>query len=293
MTAVVTNIDADHMATYGGDFDKLRQTFVEFLHHLPFYGLAVLCIDNPVVHGLLPEVARPVRTYGFDGAADYRASDVRQHGNETRFRISRPGVEDWLEVTLALPGRHNVLNALAAIVVAHELGVDDQAIARALAGFQGIGRRFQINGEVEAPRGRVLLVDDYGHHPQEVAATIQAAREGWPERRLVVVFQPHRYSRTRDLFEDFTEVLSEADVLVMLEVYAAGEKPVPGADSRTLCRAVRARGQVDPVFVGDPDDLAETLRGLLEAGDIVLTLGAGDIGALAAALPAQLAEGKG
>jgi UDP-N-acetylmuramate--alanine ligase len=184
------------------------------------------------------------------------------------------------------------LNAWAAITVAHEVGVSDEAILRALAAFQGIGRRFQLNGEITVGDGTVTLVDDYGHHPREVAATIQAARASWPERRLVVVFQPHRYSRTRDLFEDFAEVLSTADALLMLEVYPAGEKPIPGADSRTLCRAIRARGQVDPVFVAHPDDLAATLRGVLQAGDVLLTLGAGDIGAAAAALPQQLAEGK-
>jgi len=292
MTAVVTNIDADHMATYGGDFSKLRQTFVEFLHHLPFYGLAVLCLDDPVVREVLPEVTRPVRTYGLTPEADVYAVDVRQDGLRNHFRVMRRDGGPWLEVTLALPGRHNVLNALAAITVAHEVGVSDAAILRALAAFQGIGRRFQLNGEIAVGDGAVTLVDDYGHHPREVAATIQAVRASWPERRLVVVFQPHRYSRTRDLFEDFAEVLSTADALLMLEVYPAGEKPIPGADSRTLCRAIRARGQVDPVFVAHPDDLAATLRGVLQAGDVLLTLGAGDIGAAAAALPQQLAEGK-
>lgn len=292
MTAVVTNIDADHMATYGGDFSKLRQTFVEFLHHLPFYGLAVLCLDDPVVREILPEVTRPVRTYGLTPEADIYAVDVRQDGLRTHFCVMRREGGAWLDVMLALPGRHNVLNALAAITVAHEVGVSDEAILRALAAFQGIGRRFQLNGEVAIGDGVVTLVDDYGHHPREVAATIQAARASWPERRLVVAFQPHRYSRTRDLFEDFAEVLSSVDALLMLEVYPAGEKPIPGADSRTLCRAIRARGQVDPVFVAHADDLAATLRGVLRAGDVLLTLGAGDIGAAAAALPQQLTEGK-
>ncbi|MEW6647776.1 MAG: UDP-N-acetylmuramate--L-alanine ligase [Pseudomonadota bacterium] len=290
MTAVVTNIDADHMATYGGDFSKLRQTFVEFLHHLPFYGLAVLCLDDPVVREILPEVTRPVRTYGLTPEADIYAVDVRQDGLRNHFRVMRREGGAWLDVMLTLPGRHNVLNALAAITVAHEVGVSDEAILRALAAFQGIGRRFQLNGEVAIGDGVVTLVDDYGHHPREVAATIQAARASWPERRLVVTFQPHRYSRTRDLFEDFAEVLSSVDALLMLEVYSAGEKPIPGADSRTLCRAIRARGQVDPVFVAQPEDLASTLRGVLRAGDVLLTLGAGDIGAAAAALPLQLKE---
>lgn len=292
MTAVVTNIDADHMETYGGDFSRLRQTFVEFLHHLPFYGLAVMCLDDPVVRELLPEVTRRVISYGIDSKADIRATDIRQEGVSTHFRVSRPEQPEWLDVTLQMPGHHNVLNALAAIVVAHECGVEDAAICSGLASFQGIGRRFQMNGEVETGSGRVLLVDDYGHHPREVAATLQAARDAWPERRLVVVFQPHRYSRTRDLFEDFTEVLTVADVLLVLEVYAAGEEPVAGADSRTLCRAIRARGQVDPVFVGATTDLADTLQAIIQDGDVVLTLGAGDIGAAAARLPGQLAEGK-
>ena len=292
MIAVVTNIDADHMATYGGDFSKLRQTFVEFLHHLPFYGLAVLCLDDPVVREILPEVTRPVRTYGLTADCDVYASEVRQQGLHNHFRVSRKDQPDWLEVTLNMPGRHNVLNALAAITVAHEAGVSDDAILRALEAFQGIGRRFQLNGELQLASGHVTLVDDYGHHPREVAATIQAARATWPERRLVVAFQPHRYSRTRDLFEDFAEVLSSVDALLVLEVYPAGEKPIPGADSRTLCRAIRARGQVDPVFVAHVDDLAETLRGVLQDGDVVLTLGAGDVGGAAAALPEQL-QGAG
>lgn len=288
MMAVVTNIDADHMATYDGDFSKLRNTFVEFLHHLPFYGLAVLCVDDPVVREILPEVTRPVRTYGFTPDCDVVASDVRQEGVRSRFRVARKDQPEWLDVTLNLPGRHNVLNALAAITVAHEVGVGDAAILRGLEAFQGIGRRFQLNGEVRTAAGTVTLVDDYGHHPREVAATIQAARASWPERRLVVAFQPHRYTRTRDLFEDFAEVLSAVDALLVLEVYPAGEKPIPGADSRTLCRAIRARGQVDPVFVAQADDLADTLRGVLRDGDVVLTLGAGDIGGAAAALAEQL-----
>ncbi|SCZ50426.1 UDP-N-acetylmuramate--L-alanine ligase [Thiohalomonas denitrificans] len=288
MTAVVTNIDMDHMGTYGGDFAKLRETFVEFVHHLPFYGLAVVCLDDPVVRELIPEMSRPVTTYGFSADADVRALDMVQDGLRTRFRIARPGAEEWLHVTLNMPGEHNVLNALAAVAVAHEVGVSDAAIESALDKFEGIGRRFQVHGEVKTPKGQVLLVDDYGHHPREVEATLKAARAAWPERRLVVVFQPHRYSRTRDLFEDFTEVLTEADALLVLEVYAAGETPVAGADSRTLCRAIRARGKVDPVFVHGREDLPETLLGVLRDGDVVLTLGAGDIGGIAAALPNQL-----
>ncbi len=291
MTAVVTNIEADHMGTYGGDFGRLRQTFIEFLHHLPFYGMAVMCLDDPEVRALLPDVTRRVVTYGIDSDADFRATDIRQQGVYTHFRVSRRDCKEWLEVTLHMPGRHNVLNALAAIVVAHEAGVADEAICSGLESFQGIGRRFQLNGEVETANGRVLLVDDYGHHPSEVAATLRAARAAWPERRLVVAFQPHRYSRTRDLFEDFTEVLTEADVLLLLEVYAAGESPIAGADARTLCRAIRTRGQVDPIFVASAEQLAATLSGVIQDGDVVLTLGAGDIGAAAGRL-AQLLTGE-
>ncbi len=290
MSAVVTNIDADHMATYGGDFSKLRQTFIEFLHNLPFYGLAVMCVDDEEVRNLLPSVTRRVVTYGFSPEADIRATNVSHDGLRTRFTVSREGEENWLDVTLNMPGDHNVLNALAAIAVAHDLGVSDEAIIAGLDKFQGIGRRFQVSGEVKTAHGKVLLVDDYGHHPREVAATLQAARAAWPERRLVVLFQPHRYSRTRDLFEDFTEVLSEPDALLVLEVYPAGEESIPGADSRTLCRAIRARAQVDPVFIGEQSDLAQTVSGVLQDGDVLLTMGAGDIGNIAQRLPKQLEE---
>jgi UDP-N-acetylmuramate--alanine ligase len=292
MLAVVTNIDADHMSTYGGDFGRLRGTFVEFLHHLPFYGLAVMCLDDPVVREVLPEVTRPVMTYGFDAGADVRVLDVSQKVARTEFTLERSGREP-LRLQLNLPGRHNVLNATAAVAVATELGVEDGAIARALDGFQGIGRRFQMYGELETAAGAVELVDDYGHHPREVAATISAVRDSWPERRLVMVFQPHRYSRTRDLFEDFAEVLSEVDVLLMLEVYPAGEDPVPGADARSLCRAIRSRGRVEPILVTDNEDLPRALLGVLEAGDVMVTQGAGDIGRLAALLAGGALKGEG
>ena len=284
MIAVVTNIDADHMETYGGDFGRLRRAFVEFLHHLPFYGLAVLCVDDPGVRDILPEVTRPILTYGLDSSADLWADQVRQEGTCTRFQVCQRGAGPWLEVTLNLPGRHNVLNALAAIAVAREVGVSDEAIGTALASFDGIGRRFQIYGVLRTPTGKVLLVDDYGHHPRELAATIAAIRGGWPTHRLVVAFQPHRYTRTRDLFEDFAAILSEVDALVLTEVYAAGESPIPGADGRTLSRAVRTRGRVDPVFVDRIADLPVALEGVLQEGDVLLTLGAGDIGAVAAGL---------
>jgi len=283
MMAIVTNVDADHMATYGGDFDRLRRTFVEFLHHLPFYGLAVLCVDDPEVRGLLPEVTRSVLSYGTTADADLRAVDIRRDGLQTHFTaIGRDGL--GIDVTLNLPGRHNVLNALAAIAVARELGVGAHAIQRALCGFQGIGRRFQVAGRCQRPDGEILLVDDYGHHPREIAATIDAVRDGWPERRLVLAFQPHRYTRTRDLLDDFAQVLSHADLLVLCEVYPAGETPIAGADGRALSRAVRARGLVDPVFVATVDRLNDTLGHLVRGGDIVVTMGAGDIGGAAGRL---------
>ena len=294
MTAVVTNIDADHMETYDGDFEKLHQTFAEFLHHLPFYGLAILCIDDVEVARLLPKITRPVVTYGFSDEADVQAHTISQQTNRTMFKVSyadsASAKKKTLDITLNMPGEHNVLNALAAIAVAHEVGVNDKDIQKALKNFQGIGRRFQIYGEYETSNGRVLHVDDYGHHPREVAATIHAVRKGWPDNRLVVVFQPHRYTRTRDLFEDFSMVLSEVDVLVLLEVYAAGELPIAGADGRALARAIRMRGQVDPVFVEDINDVPQALSGVLKDGDILLTLGAGNIGAAAAGLKEALAK---
>jgi UDP-N-acetylmuramate--alanine ligase len=290
MMAVVTNIDADHMATYEGDFERLRLAFMEFLHRLPFYGLAVLCVDDPVLRALIAEVSKPVMTYGFDTEdADIQGFDLQQQGAHTHFRVRRRGFEGELVVTLNMPGAHNALNALAAIAVATELGVSDEAIQNALAGFQGIGRRFQVYGDLETAAGSILLVDDYGHHPKEVAATVAAAREAWPGRRLVLAFQPHRFSRTRDLFEDFVKVLSEVDVLLLLEVYAAGEQPQGGDDGRALCRAIRTRGQLDPVFVETVGELPETLGGVLHDGDVLLTLGAGSIGAAAQKLPQQLA----
>ncbi len=290
MMAVVTNVDADHMATYGGDFNRLRQTFIEFLHHLPFYGLAILCVDDPEVRGLLTDVTRQVLTYGTAADTDLRATGIRQQGLRTHFRVE-PAAGQAFDVTLNMPGRHNVLNALAAIAVALELGVSEAAIQQALAGFQGIGRRFQTS-ECHLPGGgSVLLVDDYGHHPREVAATLEAVREGWPGRRLLLAFQPHRYSRTQEQFDDFVQILSRADVLVLTEVYPAGESPIPGADGRALSRAIRTRGQVDPVFVDPVADLPEVLAGLLRDGDMVLTLGAGDIGTVAAKLPTLICNG--
>jgi UDP-N-acetylmuramate--alanine ligase len=281
MIAVVTNIDNDHLATYGGDVGRLRQTFVEFLHNLPFYGLAIVCLDDPGVQAILPSVHRAMLTYGFAADADFQVTELVPEGLRSRFTVRRPGGAAPLTVTLNLPGRHNVLNAVAAIAVAHELELDDGAVTGALAGFEGVDRRLQLLGEVQLGRARVLLVDDYGHHPTEVAATLAAARQAWPGRRLVVAFQPHRYSRTRDLLDDFAEVLSAADRLLVTEVYAAGEAPIAGADGRAICRAIRGRGQVEPVFVPQLDELPERLADLVADGDVVLTLGAGNIGALA------------
>jgi len=288
--AVVTNIDADHMQTYGGDFERLKQAFVDFLHHLPFYGLAVLCLDDPVVRELLPRVHKPILTYGIDTPADVRATGVRQDGLTMHFTVELAGAKPGLAVTLSQPGRHNVLNALAAIGIANALGVQPGAIQRALANFSGIGRRFQLNGTLALNGGGVALVDDYGHHPREIAATVAAARAAWPQRRLVVVFQPHRYTRTHELMDDFSAVLSEIDTLLVTEVYSAGEAPIRGADGRALCRAIRARGQVDPVFVPDVLRLASHLKGILKPNDVLLTLGAGNIGAVAAGLAQELGK---
>jgi len=291
MMAVVTNIDRDHMTTYDGDFDRLRETFGEFLHHLPFYGMAVLCVDDPEVRGLLSTISRPFLTYGMEQEADLRASEVCYTGSRTEFTVRQRGESEGSRFVLNLPGRHNVLNALAAIAVARELGVDDEAIARALEGFQGIGRRFNVLAEPVVDGKRVMLVDDYGHHPREIAATVQAARSGWPGRRIVLVFQPHRYTRTEELFEDFVRELSQVDALLLTEVYAAGEDPISGVDGRSLSRAVRARGQVVPVFLDPLAELPEVLRALVRDGDIVLMMGAGDIGAAASALPERLVSG--
>ena len=288
MIAIVTNVDADHLGTHGGDFAKLKESFVEFLHNLPFYGLAIVCIDDAEAAGLIPSIARPYLTYGYGEDADVRAVNVDRRGVQSRFDVLRPGREP-LAVSLNLPGRHNVLNALAAIAVATELDVDDAAIQRALAGFQGIDRRLQWLGDVQVAAGTVTLVDDYGHHPTEVAATLEAARQGWPDRRVVLVFQPHRYTRTRDLLDEFARVLSEADALIVAEVYPAGEAPIAGADGKSLCRAIRSRGRVEPVLLKSLDELPRALADVLRDGDVVLTMGAGSIGAAAHDLPAALA----
>jgi UDP-N-acetylmuramate--alanine ligase len=284
--AVVTNIDADHMDTYQHDFARLKQAFVQFLQNLPFYGSAVLCADDPHVREILPFVSKPVITYGFAADAMVRGEDVEHAAGAMRFRVRREKAPA-LELVLNLPGRHNVQNALAAIAVASEVGAADGAIAKALAEFHGVGRRFQRCGEIALTGGGCLtLVDDYGHHPAEMAATLEAARGAFPDRRLVLAFQPHRYSRTRDLFEDFVRVLSTADALVLADVYPAGEPPIVAADGRSLARAVRVAGAVEPVFVEDIADMPEAIRRVAKDGDVVLTMGAGSIGGV----PAQLAR---
>jgi UDP-N-acetylmuramate--alanine ligase len=290
MIAIVTNVDADHLGTHGGDFEKLKASFVEFLHNLPFYGLAVICHDDANARGLIPSIARPYLTYGFDAGADVRAVDVERLPGRSRFNVTRPNGAPPLAITLNLPGRHNILNALAAISVATELEIEDAAIQRALAGFQGIERRLQWNGDVDTPAGRITLVDDYGHHPTEVAATVEAARQGWPGRRVVLVFQPHRYTRTRDLLDEFAQVLADSDALVVAEVYPAGEAPIPGADGKALCRAIRTRGRVEPVLLKSLDEMPAALAGIVRDGDVVLTMGAGQIGATARELPRSLPE---
>ena len=294
MVAVVTNIDADHLPTYGGDFERLRSAFVEFLHHLPFYGLAVLCADDSQVRAILPRLSRPVLTYGTSEDCDARATDIVQDGLRTHFLAHLPTLKTPLPITLNLPGQHSVLNALAAIAVANELGVAETAIRRALLNFQGIGRRFQQHGELKLPDGgRVTVMDDYGHHPREIQAVLNALRGAWPERRLVLAFQPHRFTRTRDLFDDFAQVLAEVDTLILLDVYPAGEKPIPGADGRSLSRAIRVRGKVDPIFVERIADLPAVLPGLLRDSDLLLLMGAGDIGAMAAQLGRDGLPGAG
>jgi UDP-N-acetylmuramate--alanine ligase len=290
MIAIVTNIDNDHLATHEGDFARLKQSFVEFLHNLPFYGLAVLCADDAEVQSVLGDIARPVITYGFGEGVDLRAVDLERAGLQSRFTALREG-RTPLALTVNLPGRHNVLNALAAVAVATELGVADAAIERALANFQGIDRRLQQLGEIRWEGGSALIVDDYGHHPTEIEATLEAVRQAWPSRRLVLAFQPHRFTRTRDLLDDFGRALSACDVLLVTEVYAAGEAPIAGADGRGICRVVRTRGRIEPVFVERVDDLAEALRQVMHDGDVVVTMGAGNIGAVAADLKGRFAAG--
>ena len=286
LATVITNIEADHMDTYQGDFEKLKATYLEFCHNLPFYGVAVVCIDDPVLRALIPQIGRTVLTYGFSEDADFVISQFSQNGTQSQFTITDPN-GNQREVVLNLPGKHNALNATAAFALAQDEGISEQAILAALSKFEGIGRRFQQYGEFDTGNGKVLLLDDYGHHPTEVAATIAAVRAAWPQRRLVMAYQPHRFTRTRDLYEDFAKVLSAVDKLLLLEVYSAGEAPIAGADSRSLCRSIRARGSLDPIYVAQPAELAPCLAGVLQDGDVVLTQGAGNIGALVKQLAAM------
>jgi len=290
---VITNIDADHMDTYGHDFARLKQSFVAFTQRLPFYGIAVLCVDDPNVREILPFVSKPIVRYGLSEDAQVRAVNVRADAGRMCFTVHRTFGDGAppLDITLNLPGEHNVRNALAAIAIATELEVPDAAIQQALAEFNGVGRRFQRYGEIALPEanggGTFTLIDDYGHHPVEMAATLAAARGAFPGRRIVLAFQPHRYTRTRDCFEDFVKVLSEADALVLGEVYSAGEAPIVAADGRALARALRVTGKVEPVFVEDVAQLADTILQVARAGDVVITMGAGSIGAVPAKLQVQ------
>lgn len=280
MCSVVTNIEADHMDTYEGDFNKLKATFVEFLHNLPFYGVAVVCGDDPVIRSILPQIGRTTITYGSTPDCDLQVTDFKQEQSHSTFKVvKRDG--SVLSVFLSLPGYHMALNATAAIAVALEDDIDEASILRALKSFEGVGRRFEQYGEFETGNGKVMLVDDYGHHPSEVRATINAVRAGWSDRRLVMIFQPHRYTRTRDCFEDFIEVLNQVDELILMDVYPAGEDPIVGADGRALCRSIRLRGHVEPYFVPSPDQVPATLADIIRDGDIVLTQGAGNVGKMA------------
>jgi UDP-N-acetylmuramate--alanine ligase len=276
--AVVTNIDEDHMVTYQGDLSTLKQTFVAFLQNLPFYGLAVLCADDENVQSIRDQVHKPVVTFGFSEDADYRGYDVSQRATTMSFMVTRPNNSTDLSVTVALPGDHNVLNALAAIAIASHLEVDDAPIVQGLAEFQGIARRFQIHGDVTLNGKHITLVDDYAHHPVELAATLTAARGCWSDRRIVAVFQPHRYSRTYDLFDDFVQVLAEQQDLLLCEVYPAGEQVISGATGKSLCQAIRVRGASKPIFLPDLEQLSAVLAPIVQEGDVVLTMGAGSIG---------------
>lgn len=276
MAAIVTNIDEDHMDTYGGSFDKLKQAYIQFLHNMPFYGLAVVCGDDDELYGMIDQIARPVLTFGLKEHNDVQAVDLVAEGTCTHFTVLRKDCKP-LRLTLNIPGEHNVYNALAAITLASDEGVDDDAIVRAVSKFAGVGRRFEQQAEIHVTDGSILLVDDYGHHPTEVMATIKAARQSYPDRRLVMMFQPHRYSRTRDCFDDFVAVLSEVDELLLLEVYGAGEEPIVGADSKALARSIRHRGQVEPTLI-KKEEIGEAMQRILRPNDLLITQGAGNVG---------------
>ena len=280
MLSVITNIEEDHMSTYDGDFNKLKHTFIEFIHNLPFYGVAVVCIDDPVIQEVVPEFGRPVMTYGFSSEADFRISNLETEGMQSKFIVNCPGDQSF-PVMINMPGKHNMLNATAAIAIGIDEGISVEHIQQGLAGFKGVGRRFQVYGEYPVTDGNADLVDDYGHHPTEVRATIEAAKQSYPERRLLMIFQPHRYSRTKDLYDDFVDVLCEVDVLIVLDVYSAGEDQIVGADSRSLCASIRQRGSVDPVHVKTIEQVPDILSKLVRGNDLVITQGAGNVGILA------------
>lgn len=285
MAAIVTNIDKDHMDTYDNNFDKLKAAYIQFLQNMPFYGLAVVCGDDPELYSMIDDISRPVLTFGLESFNDVQATDIVVEGTKTHFTVLRRDRKP-LRLTLNIPGIHNVYNALAAITMASDEGVDDEAIKRALQKFEGVGRRFEQHKAVTVTDGDVLLIDDYGHHPKEVDATIKAARQSFPERRLVMMFQPHRYSRTRDCFDDFVEVLSSVDELLLLEVYAAGESPITGADTKSLARSIRLRGAVEPTII-TKDNIAPVMQRLLQANDMLITQGAGNVGQIATDLAAN------
>lgn len=289
--AIVTNIDEDHMVTYEGSLATLKKTFVTFLQNLPFYGLAVLCEDDENVRSIRDQIHKPMMSYGLSDASDYRAYDLQQDGTRMTFKVARPRRDNDLDVELSIPGAHNVLNATAAITIASHLGVKDEAIVAGLKEFQGVGRRFQVFGDVTLNGQNVTLVDDYAHHPVELDATLSAARGCWPDRRLLAVFQPHRYSRTNDLFDDFVQVLADQQDLLVCEVYPAGEQPISSADGKALCQAIRVRGTSNPIFVSDVDELESILAPVVQNGDVILTMGAGSIGRASRQLYEQLANG--
>lgn len=277
MITVLTNIDADHLESYDGDIFCLEQKFLEFLHHLPFYGLGILCLDNARIRKIIDNISRPFKTYGFDPNADYVAHTVQHEKHQSWFQISRQDCSEWLQIKLNLPGKHNILNALAAVAVAHQVGVPDTTIVHALETFQGISRRCEILGELIVNHKKILLIDDYAHHPCEIKEMLMTVRQGWEGRRIVVIFQPHRYTRIMYLFEDFCQVLAEVDQLLVLDIYSAGEQAIVGADSRSLCRAIRQRGLVDPIFVEQRNLLPKLLENIVKDNDLLLVLGAGDV----------------
>jgi UDP-N-acetylmuramate--alanine ligase len=287
MISVVTNIEADHMEAYDFDFDSLKDTYIQFLHNLPFYGLAVLCVDDDTVRSLLTRVARPILTYGFSDDAAYRIDNFESSDDLSSFNIHRPDGMTTLSVIMTIPGRHNALNAAAAIAVASDEGISDEAILDGLRRFEGVERRFEIIGDYVVDNGTAMLVDDYGHHPTEIKATIDAVRSSWPMKRLVMIFQPHRYSRTRDLYENFVEVLSEVDILILLDVYSAGEDSISGANSKNLSHSIRQRGKIDPIYVKNHEVIPSVVADLVRGGDLVLTQGAGSVSKVVTMLSAS------